>query len=253
MIALLDGYWEGLKTLILTALFNPAFLLFLLAIYFLGKLFGRLVSQPNVWKLILAGYLGIAFIEPIRSLGLFMGGIFLLGFFNGAIRSAPAILAWAGSLGDIFFAFRHRRAFEDIRRRERELEEELRRARAEAAQARAQAGSHESRSQQRWRDEAKQERSKTPPPGGDGRGQSAHGSRGSSQTFNKTSQGQPSDPWRARYLAVLGLDPRKRYSQTEIKAAFRKTVKTAHPDVGGSSEVMREVLAAYDWLTRNKG
>ena len=182
-----------------------------------------------------------------------MGGIFLLGFFNGAIRSAPAILAWAGSLGDIFFAFRHRQAFEDIRRRERELEEELRRARAEAAQARAQAGSHESRSQQRWRDEAKQERSKTPPPGGDGRGQSAHGSRGSSQTFNKTSQGQPSDPWRARYLAVLGLDPRKRYSQTEIKAAFRKTVKTAHPDVGGSSEVMREVLAAYDWLTRNKG
>jgi len=154
MIASLDGYLDSLKTLILTALFNPAFLLVLLAIYFLGKLFGRLVSQPNVWKLILAGYLGIAFIEPIRSLGLFFGAIFLLGFFNGAVRSAPAILAWAGSMGDVFFAFRHRQAFEDIRRRERELEEELRRARAQAQHG--QQG--ESASQNRWRREQESER-----------------------------------------------------------------------------------------------
>jgi curved DNA-binding protein CbpA len=57
----------------------------------------------------------------------------------------------------------------------------------------------------------------------------------------------------ARYLAILGLDPRKRYSQTEIKAAFRKAAKTAHPHVRGSSEAMREVLAAYDRLTRAHG
>ena len=252
MIASLDGYLDSLKTLILTALFNPAFLLVLLAIYFLGKLFGRLVSQPNVWKLILAGYLGIAFIEPIRSLGLFFGAIFLLGFFNGAVRSAPAILAWAGSMGDVFFAFRHRQAFEDIRRRERELEEELRRARAEAAQARAQAGARESQSQQRWREEAKQERRKSPPPGGGGREEGTQNARGGGKTFHNAKPQQTHDPLAARYLTALGLDPGKRYSQTEIKAAFRRAVKTAHPDVGGSSEAMREVLAAYDWLTRNK-
>lgn len=252
MIASLEGYLDGLKTLILTALFNPAFLLVLVIIYFLGKLVGHLATRPNVWKLILLGYLGVFLYEPVRSFGLFFGGIFFLGVFNGAIRNIPSVLTWAGSLSDVVFAFRHQLAFEDIRRHERELEEELRRARAEAAQARAQSGARESQSQQRWREEAQKERSKKPPPSGGGRGQGAQDARGDTRTFSKPKPQQARDPLAARYLAALGLDPGKHYSQTEIKAAFRKAVKTAHPDVGGSSAAMREVLAAYDWLTRNK-
>lgn len=257
MIALLDGYWEGLKTLFLTALFNPAFLLFLLAIYFLGKLFGRLVSQPNVWKLILAGYLGIAFIEPIRSLGLFFGAIFLLGFFNGAIRSAPAILAWAGSLGDIFFAFRHRQAFEDIRRRERELEEELRRARAQAH--RHQQG--ESDAQQSWRREQEQQRARKAEDtsrqeqarSGNRTQQKAHQSDRQSQnerTSSKTFTPSPPDDLRAKYLKTLGLDPCKTWSPDEIKAAYRKAAKRTHPDAGGSPVAFIAVQNAWEWLRK---
>lgn len=255
MIASLDEYWEGLKTLILTALFNPAFLFFLLAIYFLGKLFGRLVSQPNVWKLILAGYLGIAFIEPIRSLGLFFGTIFLLGFFNGAIRSAPAILAWAEGLGDIFFAFRHRQAFEDIRRRERELEEELRRARAQARSG--QQGDGEAQS--RWRREQEAERARKAE---EASRQKQEQARAGSKAQEKARQGDgqnssgrtsgtgratpPPDDLRAKHLRTLGLDPRAIYDFDELKSAYRKALKRTHPDAGGSAVEFIEVQNAWD-------
>src|SRR5512142_2645814 len=37
-------------------------------------------------------------------------------------------------------------------------------------------------------------------------------------------------------------------SATEVKAAYRRAVRRAHPDAGGSAELFRQVEAAYDVL-----
>ena len=49
--------------------------------------------------------------------------------------------------------------------------------------------------------------------------------------------------------AILGL-PETRHD--EIRAAFRKTTRNAHPDQGGDSERFREIVAAYDRLMEQK-
>src|SRR5512135_520612 len=45
---------------------------------------------------------------------------------------------------------------------------------------------------------------------------------------------------------VLGVPPTA--SATEMKAAYRRAVRRAHPDAGGSAELFRQVEAAYDVL-----
>lgn len=49
-------------------------------------------------------------------------------------------------------------------------------------------------------------------------------------------------------FAVLGLDEKRRYSEEEVKAAYRRQAKLLHPDAGGSAERFRELHAAYDSL-----
>ena len=119
----------------MTALFNPVFLAFLIGLYFLGKLVGRMVSRPNIWKLLILCYFGVFLFEPLRNLGWVLGGVFLLGFFSGTIRNLPSIIAWADGLSDIVFALKHRNAYEEMKRQEERFEEELRRAREEATMA----------------------------------------------------------------------------------------------------------------------
>jgi len=119
----------------LTALFNPAFLALLLILFFAGKFFGKLTKRLNIWKILLLAYFGLFLYAPVRDAGPILGGIFLLGMASNHTRLIFSIFGWARNLGDVIYAFRYRRAFEDIRRREQEQErqadEERRRAYAE--------------------------------------------------------------------------------------------------------------------------
>ena len=245
----------------LTVLFNPLLLLFLLAIFFLGKLLGRLASRPNVWKVLLLCYMGVFLFEPLRNSGWFLGGIFLIGFFSGAIRSLPGILMWAESLSDILFALRHRRAYEDVRAREQAFEDEQRRVREAAAQA----STGRSRTQEEWRRQARETRS--PGSGQErsgGRGDSGGSARSGTQQrqgaegprFGRPSsdaQASTSSLIRDRHLQALGLKPGQKYSLHEIKKAYRRRVLETHPDAGGSDSELRQVVNAWEWLRGEAG
>ena len=50
-----------------------------------------------------------------------------------------------------------------------------------------------------------------------------------------------------KYYKVLGVD--KNASQDEIRRAYRKLVKTKHPDKGGSQKEFQEIQLAYDTLS----
>ena len=247
-----DATLEGLKFWGLTALLNPLFLAFLLAVYFTGKFVGKLTVRPNIWKFLLLCYLGLFLFPNLRNAGPIIGGLFLLGFFSTHIRNIPSILSWAGGIGDFFFALRYRHAFEDIRRREQELEEELRRARAQARNG--QQG--ESDAQRQWRREQEAGRNRK---AADTKKSSAKADdSGDKQTngryhFSETkglggTRQSPAEEKTTRCLRVLGLDPTRRYSPDDLKAAYRRKVKEAHPDAGGSHAAFIEVVNAYEWL-----
>lgn len=255
-----DATIEGLKFWGLTALLNPLFLAFLLAVYFTGKFVGKLTIRPNIWKFLLLCYLGLFLFPNLRNAGPIIGGLFLLGFFSAHIRSIPSILSWAGGIGDFFFALRYRRAFEDIRRRERELEEELRRARAQARSG--QQG--ESEAQRQWRREQETERARKAE---ETSRQKQEQARAGNKTQEKARQGDgqqrnerasgttntPSDDLRAKHLRTLGLDPRVIYGFDEMKSAYRKALKRTHPDAGGSAVEFIEVQNAWEFIQRKYG
>jgi hypothetical protein len=243
--------------MLLTILFNPPFLLFLLGVFFLGKLVGRLASRPSVWKVLVLCYLGVFLFEPLRNSGWFLGGIFLIGFFSGAIRSLPGILMWSESLSDILFALRYRRAYEGVKAREQAFENDQRRAREAAAQA----SSGRSRTQDAWRRQARQERpssGKEQSAGrGDGAGPTSGGAAQQREGAEKPRFARPpgdhgkasaSSSIRDRHLQTLGLKPGQKYSLHEIKKAYRRKVMKAHPDAGGSRVEFIAVVNAYEWL-----
>lgn len=255
-----DATIEGLKFWGLTALFNPLFLAFLLAVYFMGKFVGKLTIRPNIWKFLLLCYLGLFLFPNLRNAGPIIGGIFLLGFFSAHIRSIPAILSWAGGIGDFLFALRYRRAFDDIRRREQELEEELRRARTQARHG--QQG--ESDAQRQWRRDQEAERARKAE---EASRQEQDKARSGNKTQEKARQGDgqkrndrtsgtaytqpPPDDLRAKHLRTLGLDPRAVYGFDELKSAYRKALKRTHPDAGGSAVEFIEVQNAWEWLAKS--
>jgi hypothetical protein len=252
-----DATLEGLKFWGLTALLNPLFLAFLLAVYFTGKFVGKLTVRPNIWKFLLLCYLGLFLFPNLRNAGPIIGGLFLLGFFSAHIRSIPSILSWAGGIGDFFFALRYRRAFEDIRRREQELEEELKRARAQTRGT--QQG--ESEAQRQWRREQEAERSRRAEEAARQKQGQTHtsgaarektrqndGQRSSSRTSGTGYSSPPPDDLRAKHLRTLGLDPSKTWNPDEVKAAYRRAAKRSHPDAGGSSVEFIAVQNAWEWL-----
>lgn len=54
-------------------------------------------------------------------------------------------------------------------------------------------------------------------------------------------------------LGELGLQPGKRYSEKEIKNAYRKRSLETHPDKGGSNEQFVRVAEAYEVLQGGNG
>jgi hypothetical protein len=239
---------------VLMVLFNPPLLVLLLILYFLGKLLGKLTVRMNIWKFLLLAYFGIFLIEPFLEGGWFFGTIFLLGFFSNHIARLPDILSWAEGLGDIYFAFKYRQTFEDLRSEDRRADESRRTEQEEAARQ----NSGSSRTQERWKEDAKQHRSKASGDAGNAQGQQRNGQNsGSENTYTRfnpqTAQGtkQGASTLRDQHLRTLGLEPGRPYSLREMKRAYSHRVIETHPDQGGSAQDLQRVRSAWEWLQKN--
>lgn len=238
------AYLEQLKTIALTALFNPAFLAVLAILFFAGRFTGKLTKNIRLWKILLLGYFALFLYGPVRDAGPILGGIFIAGILSNHVGSFFSALAWAGSLGDVLFAFRYRSAYEDIRRREQELEERERRLReAELRQAYQQQEQEQGqRARAGWQQEARgfrQQNDSQKTQQGPGRQkQNDNRSQRCYQSSDTRGKGagstKPAEDKKARCLKILGLDPKRSYNPDELKAAYRKKVKKTHPDAGGS-------------------
>ena len=246
-----------LKTIALTALFNPTFLVLLLILFFAGKFFGKLTKRLNIWKILLLVYFGLFLYGPVRDAGPILGGIFLLGMASNHTRLIFSIFGWAQNLGDVIYAFRYRKAFEDIRRREQEQES---RADEDRRQAYAEYD-RQSQQQRGWQGEARQHRqgSSKADMGGRGAGQNeksrAKRKAGNESQRKRTGQQQKhtqqppaQNTTRDKHLQTLGLKPGREYTAAEIKKAYRRMAKKTHPDVGGSQSEFVAMVSAWEWL-----
>ena len=70
------GYLEEFKTIALTALFNPTFVVLLLILFFVGKFFEKLTRRLNIWKILIALYFSIFLFPAVRDAGPIIGGVF---------------------------------------------------------------------------------------------------------------------------------------------------------------------------------
>ena len=245
-------YLEQLKTIALTALFNPAFLGLLVLLFFVGRIFGKLTKNIRLWKTLVLGYFALFLYAPVRDAGPILGGLFIAGMLSNHVSTLISVLSWAGNLGDVLFAFRYRSAYEDIRRREKELEERERSLREAELRQAYQQQEQGQRARAGWQQGAKGFRQK---PEDKTHGRSS-GSRqsGSSQNqrqkqHTKTSYAPPpQNDVRTRHLETLGLKSGRDYSPDEIKKAYRRKVMKVHPDAGGSQVDFIAVQNAYEWL-----
>lgn len=214
------------------------------AFFGFGWLFGKLTRRVGIIKAFFALIVGAYFYTFLKDAHFVIVWAFLLGVLANHSYLYWGVLSWARNLSDIVFAMRYRSAFEDIRRREEELAE---RERQFQAQARAQARSQgESAQQRQWKEQAQARRSGQNQTGSGNAGaknEQASGRQSSQSTGSPTKEGL-----RTHYLRVLGLDPFKEYSESEIKRAYRKRAKETHPDTGGSSAAFQDVNGAYEWL-----
>lgn len=165
---------ETLRSFALTVLFNPVLLFMLVVLFFLGKLIGRLSVRMNIWKFLALAYIALFIFEPTKELGPILGSIFVLGFASNHFGRVPGIFSWAQSLGDVYFAFQHRSAYEEIRRQELEIEELKRQL--QAAQMSPSQASGPSTQQQQWRQQSQQR--KQAASDGDGAGRDGGASQG---------------------------------------------------------------------------
>ena len=240
-------YFEDLQRIALTALFNPAFLFLLIVLFLAGKYLGKLTKRLSWWKILLILYFGLFLYEPVRDAGPILGGIFVLGVASNHVGTFFSALAWAGSIGDVIYAFRYRSAFEDIRRREKELEERERELNEETRRQAYRQQEHGQSARAGWQDEAKGFREKAEGNGADGR-QKQRASSSKRQEQAHSSSPPPQTDERTRHLQALGLKPGRDYSAAEIKKAYRTKVMKAHPDAGGSQVEFIAVQNAYEWL-----
>jgi len=248
------NYLEQLKSIVIIALFNPAFLGLLVILFFVGRIFGKLTKNIRLWKILVLGYFTLFLYVPVRDAGPILGGIFIAGMLSNHVSAFFSVLTWAGNLGDVLFAFRYRSAYEDIRRREQELEERERRLREAELRQAYQQQEQGQRARAGWQQEAKGFRQKP-------KEKTQSRSSGSKQSGNSHNQGQrertktsysppPQNDVRARHLETLGLKLGRDYSPDEIKKAYRRKVMKVHPDAGGSQVEFIAVQNAYEYLVK---
>jgi DnaJ domain len=235
---------DGISVALLGLNFNLGNTLVLGTLFGLGLLFGKLTRRISFGKGILALILGVHLYDLLAHARYPFVGAFVLGFLFKHSYLYLGIFRWARSLGDIVFAMRYRRAFEDIRKQEAELEELERQLRQKT---REQFKNQQSDEQRKWREQARARQQQGAGNASAGGGGSDHQHRqerpsGASGSAGSNSKGQ--------YLKMMGLDASKNYSKDELKRAYRRRAKETHPDLGGSESAFREVSGAYEWLTR---
>lgn len=206
----------------------------LILFFGMGYLFGKLTRNMGLIKGFFALVFGFYFYVMLKDA---YGAIilaFLLGVVANHINFLVETVLWAQDIQDIWFAHRYRKAFEDIKRQEREFEEQQARARREAyEQQRAQG---ESQKQQKWREQAREESSNSSQ-------KKASASSGGGAQKEK----HPHDA----YYRTMGLDPDRTYTKADLKRAYHRQAKKAHPDAGGSEAKFVAVQNAYNWFQRN--
>ena len=251
---------------------HPVTLTLALFVLVLGWFYGRLTKRFGMFRTSLAVILGLYAYMIFWSNGYSGLRLFLLGVLLNHVPLLVRIALWARSLGDWWFALRHRRSFEDIRAQE-EMDTD-----ASAAKRRAYHQTGQDNAQQSaWRAQANAARrtkkqsadNAAKPKVNDKEAKARRTSRSSSnpssssktrrsqtsRTNTRSSQGarpkststlRPSQHDSA--FQTLGLDPQRRYSPYDLKLAFRSAAKRAHPDLGGSTQQFMAVQAAYKFL-----
>jgi DnaJ domain len=232
-------FLDGISVALLGLNFNLGNALVLGTLFGLGLLFGKLTRRISFVKGILALILGVYLYDLLAHARYPFVGAFVLGFLFKHSYLYLSIFRWARSLGDVVFAVRYRRAFEDIRKREAELEELERQLRQKA---REQSKNQQSDEQRKWREQARARQQQ-------GAGSSSGGGGSERQSRQERPSGASESSPRGQYLKVMGLDPSKNYSKDELKKAYRRRAKETHPDTGGSDAAFRKVSVAYEWLS----
>jgi len=222
----------------------------LLGFFFaLGWLFGKLTTRIGVIKgifLAIFGSVALVFLSVAPGVIVFM---FIAGVLTNHGPLLARVIYWAQDIADIFYALQYRQAFEDIRAEDVRMEEELKQARADAY-ARAHARG-DSSTQDRWRKSSgrgqensragEKEKSRN---GADRQKEPPKGSTGATRL-----KSPPGDSLRDKHLQTLGLKPGQEYSPEEIKKAYRRRAKEAHPDAGGNAQDFMAVRAAWKALS----
>jgi len=229
-------------------------LTFLLVVFALGWLYGKLTRRVGFIKVFFALVFGLVVYAFLAASNWLIVLIFVGGVLVNHGPFVYGILLWAQSLGDIVYAMRYQQAFEDIRQKEADLEEELRQRRADAYRQRE----ADSEAQKRWKAEAQQSRGgkkrQDPAGGATGSKNSRGGQKQGSQRQKQKEPNRPTPPGnnlRDKYLSILDLESGRNYSPVEIKKAYRKKAKETHPDGGGTEAAFIEVKAASEWLMKN--
>lgn len=228
-------FLSDLKTVGLTALFNPTFLFLLIVLFLLGKLIGWLTRNINIWKVLTLAYFGVFLFRPLQDAGLIIGGVFILGVASNYMDYFRNILGWAGNLGDVVSAFRYRSTFQDVSRLEREIDELKRQLHA------AQAGNGtagQSNQQSNWRQQSQARKAKQTRDG-QGRssgsssdGGSGHGSQSRSDGQRARSQGSGASP---RGRSKTGAGQKEKRGARSGKGAGKGTGTRAQASKRGAS------------------
>ncbi len=199
----------------------------LILFFGMGYLFGKLTRNMGLIKGFFALIFGLYFYVMLKDA---YGAIilaFLLGVVANHINFLVETVLWAQDVQDIWFAHRYRKAFEDIKRQEREFEEQQARARREAYQKQQAQG--ESQRQQQWREQAQ---------------------AGNGATGGGTSRGRENTSPYDAYYRTMGLDPAGTHSKEDLRRAYHRQAKKAHPDAGGTSSEFQELGEAYQFFSK---
>lgn len=220
-------FLNELKTVGLTALFNPSVLFLLILLFFLGKLVGWMTRNINIWKFLALAYFGIFLFRPLQDAGVVIGGVFILGVASNYMDLFRGIFGWAGNLGDAVSALRYRGAYQDISRLEREIEELKRQLHASQVSG---ATSGASSQQNSWREQSKARKSNGTDDGqGRANGGTSRGSRSNGSNSKQSRRSSGSSSSKQRRGASGGQTAYK--SQSRISDGPKKTGSS-----GGSSQ-----------------
>lgn len=205
------------------------------------------VRQFNFWKFLILLILIMVFFNSFGFSKEHLITMFVAFFIGYLLPHASVLRGMGEHLSEFINAIRYKDAWEDIKRKEAEVEElrkKYEQARAEAnREKQEQARRNRQEQSQNYRQKQSEQKQKNE-------------NTNSSRRTNQKSSSSYESP-RDRYLKILGLEPSKEYSFTEIKKAYRRQASKYHPDKhhGKSSykemeERFKKVQEAFERLSK---